>query len=214
MEKIESELKMNELSSCMDNVMAIYAWIDEIPFSRPKKNLSRDFSDGVLMAEVLRLYFPRLVNVHNYIPASNVASKIENWNTLNRRILSKIDMKLGKEVINQLANAQQGVIEKVLMDLRRKIIAKDSNDSNNSLDGSIRKFIPNTESRTSQNCETEKTSSSQKTGIVKSNDDKNLPGKAHGWFPGWMWPFGSHSKSSLNQGSSPGTQFPFYPISV
>lgn len=24
----------------------IYAWIDQITFSRPKKNISRDFSDG------------------------------------------------------------------------------------------------------------------------------------------------------------------------
>ncbi len=24
----------------------LYTWIDEIPLSRPKKNISRDFSDG------------------------------------------------------------------------------------------------------------------------------------------------------------------------
>lgn len=29
-----------------DNLGKIYAWIDGIPFSRPKKNLPRDFSDG------------------------------------------------------------------------------------------------------------------------------------------------------------------------
>jgi hypothetical protein len=28
----------------------LYNWVDEIPLSRPKKNISRDFSDGVLMA--------------------------------------------------------------------------------------------------------------------------------------------------------------------
>jgi hypothetical protein len=31
----------------------IYNWIDEIPLTRPKKNITRDFADGVLMAEVL-----------------------------------------------------------------------------------------------------------------------------------------------------------------
>ena len=29
-----------------DNLEQIYAWLDEIPFSRPKKNTARDFSDG------------------------------------------------------------------------------------------------------------------------------------------------------------------------
>lgn len=29
-----------------DNLAEIHAWIDEIPFSRPKKNIPRDFSDG------------------------------------------------------------------------------------------------------------------------------------------------------------------------
>jgi hypothetical protein len=24
----------------------VYSWVDEIPFSRPKKNISRDFADG------------------------------------------------------------------------------------------------------------------------------------------------------------------------
>ncbi|PAA94639.1 hypothetical protein BOX15_Mlig017903g1 [Macrostomum lignano] len=36
----------------------LYAWIDQIPLSRPKKNIARDFSDGVLMAEVVKHYFP------------------------------------------------------------------------------------------------------------------------------------------------------------
>lgn len=25
---------------------ALYEWLDEIPFSRPKKSIARDFSDG------------------------------------------------------------------------------------------------------------------------------------------------------------------------
>ncbi len=35
----------------------LYTWIDSIPLSRPKKNLARDFSDGVLMADLLSNYF-------------------------------------------------------------------------------------------------------------------------------------------------------------
>ncbi|XP_046834871.1 sperm flagellar protein 1-like [Vespa crabro] len=110
----------------------IYAWIDQITFSRPKKNISRDFSDGVFMAELLKRYYPKHVDVHNYVPGNSVAKKIDNWNILNRKVLSKIDMKLGKDVINQLANSQLGIIEKVLIDVRAKIL-KDCNADGDSL---------------------------------------------------------------------------------
>jgi len=39
----------------------IYSWVDEIPLSRPKRSITRDFSDGVLMAELVHHYFPKLV---------------------------------------------------------------------------------------------------------------------------------------------------------
>ncbi len=29
-----------------DELKKVYAWVDEIPLSRPKKNIARDFSDG------------------------------------------------------------------------------------------------------------------------------------------------------------------------
>jgi len=29
-----------------DILQQIYTWIDEVPLSRPKKNIARDFSDG------------------------------------------------------------------------------------------------------------------------------------------------------------------------
>ena len=37
-----SEIELNE----------IYNWVDEVPLTRPKKNIARDFSDGCLVAEV------------------------------------------------------------------------------------------------------------------------------------------------------------------
>lgn len=46
-----------------------YAWIDEIPLSRPKRNITRDFSDGVMVAEVIHHFIPKLISMHNYSPA-------------------------------------------------------------------------------------------------------------------------------------------------
>ncbi|KAK9304955.1 hypothetical protein QLX08_003884 [Tetragonisca angustula] len=114
------------------NLEEIYTWIEQIPFSKPKKNLSRDFSDGVFMAELLKRYYPRYVDIHNYIPGNSIAKKIDNWCTLNRKVLSKLDIKLGKDVIHQLANSQSGVIEKILIEVRTKIL-KDCNADRSSL---------------------------------------------------------------------------------
>lgn len=49
-----------------EELNSIYNWVDEIPLSRPKKNITRDFADGVLMAEVVAHYYPRLIELHNY----------------------------------------------------------------------------------------------------------------------------------------------------
>ena len=58
------------MKSSENEFMYIYEWIDSLPLSRPKKNISRDFSDGGLLAEVIKHYYPKLVDVHNYPPAS------------------------------------------------------------------------------------------------------------------------------------------------
>ncbi|XP_077282159.1 uncharacterized protein LOC143908384 isoform X2 [Temnothorax americanus] len=97
-------------------------WIDGIPFSKPARNLTRDFSDAVLTAEVLKLYYPRHVELHNYVPANSVNTKRENWKMLNRKVLVKLDMKLSSDTIHQLANGSQHAIEKLLTKLRMKIL--------------------------------------------------------------------------------------------
>ncbi|KTG31660.1 hypothetical protein cypCar_00003625 [Cyprinus carpio] len=65
----------------------LYAWIDKIPLSRPKRNITRDFSDGVMTAEVVKHFFPKLVELHNYTPAHSTQQKLSNWSTLNRQDL-------------------------------------------------------------------------------------------------------------------------------
>ncbi len=51
----------------------IYQWVDEIPLTRPKKIITRDFSDGVLMAEIVKHYLAKKVDLHNYSNAHSVA---------------------------------------------------------------------------------------------------------------------------------------------
>ena len=49
-----------------EELQIIYNWVDSIQLSRPKRNISRDFSDGCLCAEVVKHYIPKLVDLHNY----------------------------------------------------------------------------------------------------------------------------------------------------
>ncbi|XP_052098472.1 sperm flagellar protein 1-like isoform X6 [Mytilus californianus] len=102
----------------------LYHWIDRIPLSRPKKNVVKDFSDGVLVAEIVAHYLPKWVELHNYTPAAATKQKMENWYLLNRRVLRKLDLDLSDDVIRALANTtnpKPRVIEKVLMLLRMQI---------------------------------------------------------------------------------------------
>jgi hypothetical protein len=77
-----------------EDLQRLYAWIDEIPLSRPKRAIARDFADGVLVAEVIAHYFPRLVELHNYPPANSTAQKLYNWDTLNARVLRKLGLQV------------------------------------------------------------------------------------------------------------------------
>jgi CH-like domain in sperm protein len=55
-----------------DELNELYTWIDSIPLSRPKKNIARDFSDGLMVAEVIHNFVPKIVSTHNYPSTHNV----------------------------------------------------------------------------------------------------------------------------------------------
>jgi len=90
------------------------SWIDEIPLSRPKRNIARDFADGVPAAEVVHYYFPNLVELHNYSAANAVDKKLYNWNTLNTKALRKLGFQLHPQDIDDVVNARRGAVERVL----------------------------------------------------------------------------------------------------
>ncbi|XP_013403112.1 sperm flagellar protein 1 isoform X3 [Lingula anatina] len=117
-------MKGNEdLSAEIDDevLQELYSWIDGIPLSRPKRNITRDFSDGVLAAEVVKHFFPKLVDLHNY-PASNATDQKEtNWRLMNRKVFKKLNFEVADDVIRAICTCKPVVIEHVLMALRTKI---------------------------------------------------------------------------------------------
>ncbi|XP_076017043.1 sperm flagellar protein 1 [Genypterus blacodes] len=102
----------------------LYAWIDEIPLSRPKRQITRDFSDGVMAAEVVKYFFPKLVDTHNYSPANSTPQKLDNWNLLNRKVFSKLNFHVSEKIMKKIVLSTSGVIEPILNALRQKINQK------------------------------------------------------------------------------------------
>ncbi|KAE8280576.1 Sperm flagellar protein 1 [Larimichthys crocea] len=107
-----------------EELQDLYAWIDKIPLSRPKRHITRDFSDGVMAAEVVNYFFPKLIDLHNYIPANSSQQKFSNWNLLNRKVFSKLNFNVPEETARKIVLSTAGVIEPVLSALREKIDKK------------------------------------------------------------------------------------------
>ncbi|XP_053114191.1 sperm flagellar protein 1 isoform X1 [Hemicordylus capensis] len=107
-----------------ESLNELYTWVDAIPLSRPKRNIARDFSDGVLVAEVVKFYFPKMVEMHNYAPANSTQQKLSNWGHLNRKVLNKLNFSIPEDVVRKVAQCTPGVVELVLLPLRQKIEEK------------------------------------------------------------------------------------------
>lgn len=107
-----------------DELATLYAWIDNIPkLSRPKRNITRDFADGVMLAEVIHFHMPKLVEIHNYQAASSKKQKKGNWDTLNKKVLRKFKkIQVPENVIEAIITCKPGMVEVVLAHVRRAIM--------------------------------------------------------------------------------------------
>eukprot|EP00052_Salpingoeca_macrocollata_P005674 m.48951 g.48951 ORF g.48951 m.48951 type:complete len:336 (+) comp14996_c0_seq2:771-1778(+) len=104
-----------------EELQRLYTWIDQIPLSRPKRNLTRDFADGVLVAEIVAHFVPKIVDMHNYTPANSAKQKLANWETLGRKVFSKLGLTVPENVIKAVVEGKPGVAEVVLNNLRLKL---------------------------------------------------------------------------------------------
>ena len=108
-------------------MMKIYEWIDSIELSREKKNIARDFCDGVLLAEIIKHYHPRFVELHNYPSACSTKQKLSNWNTLCLKVFKKIKMTMSQKEIEDVINSKPKAIEKILLRLYYILVKHDPN---------------------------------------------------------------------------------------
>lgn len=104
-------------------LQSLYTWVDEVPLSRPKKNIARDFSDGVLMAEVVYHFFPKMVELHNYGASNATEQKKYNWSTLNQKVFKKLGFQVQKTDIDAMCLCKPGAVERILKLVKYKISA-------------------------------------------------------------------------------------------
>ncbi|XP_051866499.1 sperm flagellar protein 1-like [Pristis pectinata] len=104
-----------------ESLQELYSWVDTLQLSRAKRNLARDFSDGVLIAEVVKFHFPKMVEMHNYTPASSTQQKLSNWAHLNRKVFNRLNFYVPDDVVRKVVQCSPGVVEFVLSTLRLKI---------------------------------------------------------------------------------------------
>ena len=102
----------------------LYKWLDSIPFSRPKKKLSRYFADASAVAELINYFIPNFVYENAYPPCMSLAKKIDNWERLNNKVLRKLGIKLTKTRIKKLAEAKLEYTEAFLCELAGIIYRK------------------------------------------------------------------------------------------
>ena len=137
----QNELDNNEGQNQTEenDLMYIYEWVDSIQLSRPKKNIARDFCDCVLVAEIIKHYLPRLVDLHNYPSASSTMQKTTNWNTLNTKVLKKIGVKMSKQEINDVITCKTFAIEHLLQRIYDAI--QNQINSNNNEEGNNNNMV-------------------------------------------------------------------------
>lgn len=103
------------------DLQEVLKWVDSYILSRPSKKLSRDFSDAVLLAEILKCEFPKLVELHNYAGCCSVQTKIKNWDALNQKVLRKLKINLKREEMEKLSRAENNCIEQLLSLVMKRV---------------------------------------------------------------------------------------------
>uniref|UniRef100_A0A1A9UFY2 CH_2 domain-containing protein n=1 Tax=Glossina austeni TaxID=7395 RepID=A0A1A9UFY2_GLOAU len=98
-----------------EDLEALKLWLTEHEVHY--KNLNRDASDAVLVVNLLKKIHPKLIDLHNYPSRNNTQLKINNWETLNLKVLSKLGLQQSKTMLEKLAKGTIGAIEALLNDI-------------------------------------------------------------------------------------------------
>ncbi len=150
----QSQIQVNE-----DTIRGVYEWVDGFNLSKAKKNISRDFSDGCLVAEIIHQHFPHMIELHNYYNTTNLKTKKSNWELLKRKAFKKMNFFPSDALIDEVVECGYLAIETFLISLQDCL-------QKSSMQKSVLRL---NEKRTLTNPDK---GTSKERKIVKSNEDK------------------------------------------
>ena len=55
-------------------------------------NIIGIYENQIEFIEVIKHFCPHLVELHNYSNASSIQQKANNWNTMNQKVLKKLNL--------------------------------------------------------------------------------------------------------------------------
>ncbi|ANQ07289.1 Uncharacterized protein PCOAH_00016170 [Plasmodium coatneyi] len=128
--KVVARVKEEELND-------LYDWISSFNLSRKIKNIHREFSDGVLMAELVNICLPKFVELHNYSKANSISQKRYNWNTLNERVFRRLGFRIDKRHVEEIVNCKYMGVEKVLNTFKNQLHKFQSSEMEVETSGSL-----------------------------------------------------------------------------
>ncbi|XP_017871334.1 PREDICTED: uncharacterized protein LOC108619320 [Drosophila arizonae] len=92
-------------------------WLEEHHIS--SSNLRRAFTDVQPLARLLHRYYPEIIDLKIYPPVNSVHNKVCNWETFNRRVLSKLGLQLTREQMIRVARSVPGSVDQLLYSIMR-----------------------------------------------------------------------------------------------
>ena len=95
--------------------------MDSFDLSRPKRNITRDFSDGQLIAEIIYHYLPKVVNLHSFVKANSQSNKHANWKVLQTKVFPKMGFSPNTVQIKEVIECKRMAVENFLNTLRNKL---------------------------------------------------------------------------------------------
>lgn len=104
-----------------DELADLYEWLDRVPLSKPRSNVEKDFSDGILAAEIVRFYYPDIVDFRMLRPALSIADRTEQWKLINSEIFNAIGLTVPSHVLAQLSISKSGIAQSFLFNLRMSL---------------------------------------------------------------------------------------------
>uniref|UniRef100_A0A671TWF7 Spermatogenesis associated 4 n=1 Tax=Sparus aurata TaxID=8175 RepID=A0A671TWF7_SPAAU len=109
-------LRLSDPAKTANCTKWIHWWSKYAQSVSPLRFISRDFSNGYLVAEIFSHYYPQDFSAHSYDKGTSLSAKQRNWSQIERS-LQKQNLHLMKEVVDGTIHYKPGAAELLLQEV-------------------------------------------------------------------------------------------------